>query len=144
MREAVVTVLAVIGLAFSLSGAVGILRMPDLYSRIQCSSKTITMGALPVLIALVVGTGVISSYGSRALLVAVLLVIVNPAASHALARAAYKTGIPMWPGAVTDEVRELKERRGAAGQPAGSGGRPSGGDQGAEPGAGGTGERAGQ
>jgi multicomponent Na+:H+ antiporter subunit G len=105
VREAFVIAAAVIGLAFSLSGAVGILRMPDVYSRIQCSSKTITMGALPVLIALVIGEGPISSYGSRALLVGVLLLVVNPAASHALARAAYKTGVPMWSGAVTDEVR---------------------------------------
>ncbi len=96
--------LAGIGWLFSLSGAVGILRMPDLYSRIQCSSKTITMGALPTLIALVVGEGPVSTYGSRALLVAAALLVVNPAASHALARAAYKVGVPMWPGAVTDQV----------------------------------------
>ncbi|HEY2442817.1 MAG TPA: monovalent cation/H(+) antiporter subunit G [Streptosporangiaceae bacterium] len=113
MREIIVIVLAAAGLAFSLSGAVGITRMPDVYSRIQCSSKTITMGALPALIALVVGEGPVSEYGSRALLVAVLLLVLNPAASHALARAAYKTGVPMWPGAVTDEPRQ----RGGAGQP---------------------------
>ena len=53
MREVIVIVLAVIGLAFSLSAVVGILRMPDVYSRIQCSSKTVTMGTLPALIALV-------------------------------------------------------------------------------------------
>jgi multicomponent Na+:H+ antiporter subunit G len=105
IREAIVIALVVIGLAFTLSGAVGILRMPDVYSRIQCSSKTVTMGALPVLIALVVAEGPVSSYGSRALLVAALLLILNPAASHALARAAYKSGVPMWPGAVTDEPR---------------------------------------
>ena len=109
MRDVIVIALAAIGLAFSLSGAVGILRMPDVYSRIQCSSKTITMGALPALIALVVGMGPISSYGSRALLVAVLLLIVNPVASHALARAAYKTGVPMWRGAVVDQVRQQAE-----------------------------------
>ncbi|HEY3976709.1 MAG TPA: monovalent cation/H(+) antiporter subunit G [Streptosporangiaceae bacterium] len=113
MRDAIVIALAVIGLAFTLSGAVGILRMPDVYSRIQCSSKTVTMGALPVLIALVVGQGPISSYGSRALLVAVLLLIVNPAASHALVRAAYKAGVPMWPGAVTDEPRAAAGHRAA-------------------------------
>jgi multicomponent Na+:H+ antiporter subunit G len=113
VRDAIVIALAVIGVAFTLSGAVGILRMPDVYSRIQCSSKTITMGALPALIALVVGEGPVSEYGSRALLVAVLLLVLNPAASHALARAAYKTGVPMWPGAVTDEPRQ----RGGAGQP---------------------------
>lgn len=97
-------VLAAIGVAFSLSGALGILRMPDVYCRIQCSSKTITMGALPTLIALVVGEGIVSSYAARALIVAFLLLVVNPAASHALARAAYRSGIPMWHGAVRDEA----------------------------------------
>lgn len=110
MKTIIFIVLASIGLAFSLSGAVGILRMPDLYSRIQCSSKTVTMGALPALVALVVGEGIDSSYASRALLVAVLLLVVNPAASHALARAAYKAGVPMWQGAVRDEVVERKEQ----------------------------------
>ncbi|MDP9075593.1 MAG: monovalent cation/H(+) antiporter subunit G [Actinomycetota bacterium] len=108
MRQAVVIVLAAIGVGFSLSGAVGIARMPDLYTRIQCSSKTITMGALPALIALVVAEGPGSTYGSRALLVAVLLVVVNPLASHALARAAYKSGVPMWSGSVLDQPRPGK------------------------------------
>jgi multicomponent Na+:H+ antiporter subunit G len=105
VKEIIVIVLAAIGLAFSLSGVVGILRMPDVYSRIQCSSKTVTMGALPVLLALVIGEGPVSEYGSRALLVAVLLLVLNPAASHALSRAAYKTGVPMR-GAVRDEPRQ--------------------------------------
>lgn len=103
MTEPVVAVLAGIGLFFSLSGAVGIWRMPDVYCRIQCSSKTITMGAVPALIALVVGEGAVSSYGSRALVVAILLLVISPTASHALARAAYKSGVPMWDGAVRDE-----------------------------------------
>jgi multicomponent Na+:H+ antiporter subunit G len=111
VKEILVIVAAVVGLGFSLSGAVGILRMPDVYSRIQCSSKTITMGALPVLVALVIGEGPISTYGGRALLVAFLLLVVNPMASHALARAAYKTGIPMWRGAVTDQVRDERDKR---------------------------------
>jgi multicomponent Na+:H+ antiporter subunit G len=104
LTDVIVIALAGTGLLFSLSGAAGILRMPDVYSRIQCSSKTVTMGALPTLIALVVAEGPISTYGSRALLVAAALLVVNPAASHALARAAYKTGVPMWPGAVTDQA----------------------------------------
>lgn len=105
-RDIAVAVLCAIGFAFALSGAVGILRMPDVYTRIQCSSKTITMGALPMLIGLAVGKGLLTSYGARALLIAVLLLLVNPAASHALARAAYKTGVPMWSGSVRDEPRD--------------------------------------
>jgi multicomponent Na+:H+ antiporter subunit G len=110
--EIIVIVLAAVGWAFSLSGAVGILRMPDVYCRIQCSSKMITMGALPVLVALVVGEGPVSVFGSRALLVAILLLVINPVASHALARAAYKAGVPMWAGAVADQVAE-RVRRGS-------------------------------
>ena len=112
MTAALVIVGAAVGFVFSLSGVVGILRMPDVYCRIQCSSKTITMGALPVLLALVIGEGPFSAYGGRALLVGGLLLIVNPAASHALARAAYKVGVPMWSGAVEDQPKEqwLAER----------------------------------
>jgi multicomponent Na+:H+ antiporter subunit G len=106
VKEGIVIALAVIGGLFSLSGALGILRLPDVYGRIQSSTMIVTMGALPLLIALAVGEGPVSSYGGRALLVAVLLLVVNPAASHALARAAYKTGIPMWSGAVADQVKD--------------------------------------
>lgn len=107
-----VAVLCGIGVFFSLTGAVGILRMPDLYTRVQCSSKTITLGALPTLLGLAVAEGPFSSYGARALLVAVLLAVVNPAASHALVRAAYKAGVPMWRGAVVDEAKidRLRDR----------------------------------
>jgi multicomponent Na+:H+ antiporter subunit G len=103
VREAAVIALSAVGLFFSLTGAIGIVRMPDVYTRIQCSSKTITMGALPLVVALAVGQGPVTTYGSRALFVAVLLLLVNPIASHALVRAAYKTGVPMWRGAVVDE-----------------------------------------
>jgi multicomponent Na+:H+ antiporter subunit G len=99
----VVGVLVALGVAASVSGAVGILRMPDPYLRIQASSKTITVGALPVLVAVVVAKGFVSGYAARALIVAVLLLVLNPLAAHALARAAYKAGVPMWKGAVVDE-----------------------------------------
>jgi multicomponent Na+:H+ antiporter subunit G len=110
VKDIVASILIGLGVAFSLSGVVGILRMPDLYTRIQCSSKTITMGALPVLVGVVVVEGPVSNYGSRALLVAFLLLVVNPLASHSLARAAYKAGIPMWDGAVVDEVSEREHK----------------------------------
>lgn len=105
VKDGFVVALCVIGIFFSVTGAIGIVRMPDVYTRIQCSSKTITLGALPLLIALALSEGFITQYGGRALFVGVLLLLVGPAASHALARAAYKTGVPMWPGAVLDEPR---------------------------------------
>ena len=102
-------VLALTGLFFSLSGAVGLVRMPDLYCRLQCSTKNVTMGALPLLLAVVLDKGVFSSFGSRALLVAFLVFVINPVSAHALARAAYRTGVPMWRGAVVDQARPRDE-----------------------------------
>ena len=106
MKDAVIVALGLVGLFSSVTGAVGVLRMPDVYTRIQCSSKTVTTGVIPVLVAVVIQEGVVSVYGSRALLVTALLLLLNPAVSHALARAAYRTQIPMWPGAVRDEPRQ--------------------------------------
>jgi multicomponent Na+:H+ antiporter subunit G len=100
VKDVVVAVLCLVGLGFSLSGAVGVWRMPDLYSRVQASTKTITMGALPALLGLVVAEGFWTAYAARALIVAFLLLTLNPAASHAMTRAAYKTGVRQWPEAV--------------------------------------------
>jgi multicomponent Na+:H+ antiporter subunit G len=105
VRITIVVVLLVISLVSSLSGAVGIIRLPDTYLRIQASSKTVTVGALPLLIAVVVAKGFDSVYVARALIVAVLVLVMNPLATHALARAAYKAGVPMWTGAVVDQAR---------------------------------------
>ena len=116
VKAVVVAVLAAIGLGFSLSGAVGILRMPDVYTRIQCSSKAVTMGALPMLVALVVAKDPVSSFGSRAVIVALLLMVFSPVASHALARAAYKAGVPMWEGSVVDQPRGQGARPPEAGR----------------------------
>jgi multicomponent Na+:H+ antiporter subunit G len=113
MKEGFVIALCAVGVFFSFTGALGIVRMPDVYTRLQCSTKTVTMGALPMLVALAVAEGPLSEYGGRALIVGFLLLVVSPAASHALARAAYKTDVPMWRGAVADEPRrdEPRERR---------------------------------
>lgn len=110
MRLLVAVVLCAVGLFFSLSAAVGIVRMPDFYTRLQCSSKTITMGALPLLLGLAVAKGPLTAYGGRCLLVGLLIMLLGSATAHALARAAYKVDVPMWSGAVTDEPRKDQHR----------------------------------
>jgi multicomponent Na+:H+ antiporter subunit G len=110
VTETLVVLLCVLGVFFSFTGALGILRMPDLYTRIQCSTKTITAGAIPLLCAVALAKGFDTAYAARALIVAVLLFLVNPIAAHALVRAAYKSGIPMWDGSVKDEPGQRSTR----------------------------------
>lgn len=102
-------VLGLIGLFFSLSGAMGIWRMPDVYTRLQCAGKTATMGAIPAILALVVGAGWSTTYANRALIVGFLVVVLNPTAAHALARAAYKVGVPQSARAVSSARGPLPE-----------------------------------
>ena len=109
MKDVVVIVLCFGGVLFSLTAAVGLLRMPDLYNRIQCSTQLVTFGAVPILIAITVFEGPVSSYGSRALIVAALLAILAPATSHAVGRAAYLNKVPLWSGSVRDEPRDVPQ-----------------------------------
>ncbi len=108
----VVLALGAFGLFFSLSGVVGIVRMPDFYNRVQCAGKTVVWGALPALAALVVAMGPVTQYGGRALLVGFLLLVLGPLASHALSRAAYRVGVPMWSGSVVDQAAAARDRDG--------------------------------
>lgn len=108
MKTVLVVLLVAYSLWVSTVGAIGVIRMPDLYLRIQASAKTVVLGALPMLTALVVTAGWRSVFGSRALLVAVLLIVMNPLAAHVLSRAAYKAAVPMWERAVADQVAERK------------------------------------
>lgn len=117
MKEVIVAVLAAVGLAFSLSSVVGMLRMPDLYTRVQCSSKAVTMGALPVLVALVIAEGPITVFATRALIVAGLFAVFSPLAGHALLRAAYRGGVPLWRGSVIDQVGHTSQGDSGAADP---------------------------
>lgn len=112
MRLAIASILCGLGLATSMTGVLGILRMPDLYTRIQCSTTVVTVGTLASLAAVAVAEGPLTPFGSRAILVAALLLVVSPAASHALSRAAYKRGVELWEGSIVDQVADRRDRAG--------------------------------
>jgi multicomponent Na+:H+ antiporter subunit G len=104
MREILTGVMLLLGGAFMLLAAVGIVRMPDLFTRMQPATKAATLGAGTVLLAVAVffdDLGVTS----RALAAAAFVVITAPVAAHMIARAAYFVGVPLWEGTRFDELR---------------------------------------
>lgn len=89
--------LALVGCVFIVTGAVGLLRMPDLYTRLHASSLTDTGGTILIVLALLV-VAIVEYAGSP--LVAIKLVLVlaftlytAPTASHALAKTALLSGL---------------------------------------------------
>jgi multicomponent Na+:H+ antiporter subunit G len=100
----VFTLLALGGL-FSLLAALGIVVMPDVYTRMQAASKAVTIGATSVVLAAALHfqeAGVVA----RCLLVCLFLFVTIPAASHLIARAAYRAREPLAPETSVDELAD--------------------------------------
>jgi multicomponent Na+:H+ antiporter subunit G len=109
--ELLIIALYGLGVFFNLSAVVGIIRLPDLYCRLHSSSKNTTLGALLIAVGLVIREFQIGEgpAGIKILLIAVFLLLVTPIGSHALARAAYKHGTPLWSESVCDQYSEMIE-----------------------------------
>ncbi|MGA1820397.1 MAG: monovalent cation/H(+) antiporter subunit G [Thermoplasmatota archaeon] len=101
-------VLVIIGFSFQVLGSLGLIRLPDVYNRLQAATKSITLGAISISI----GIGVIDpSLLTKAILVAVFLLITNPISSHAIARGAYRSKVPLWKGSVVDKYGPALEKK---------------------------------
>ncbi|MCU0514345.1 MAG: monovalent cation/H(+) antiporter subunit G [Anaerolineae bacterium] len=88
------------GTFFSVVGIVGMVRLPDVYSRAHASGKVSTLG----IIGLLAGASLLMPEVTlKALALAVFLVITAPVASHAIAAAAHRQGVPR-AGAVRDDL----------------------------------------
>ncbi len=87
--------LILVGLTFVLGGTVGLIRLPDLFSRAHAASKCDSVGAGSILFALALQGGI--TYGDLKIVLLVLLTLVSaPTIAHALARAGYRTGLSAW------------------------------------------------
>ncbi len=82
--------------------AVGLLRMPDLFTRMSCSAKASTLGIGLLLLALALYFGQLG-VTSRALATIAFIVLTTPVASHRIGRVAYLGGVPLWQETFLDE-----------------------------------------
>jgi multicomponent Na+:H+ antiporter subunit G len=90
----------VIGAAFIALGGLGLLRMPDIYNRLQAGTKTVTLGTLSLLL----GVGLLHpGWWAKLLVIAAFVLFTNPLGSSTIARAALKRGYAPWRA---DESRE--------------------------------------
>ena len=112
MTEALTTLLYallalvyLLGLFFNFAAVVGLIRMPDLYCRLHSSAKNTTLGAALIIGGLALRELQLGSLPAAAkmLFIGVLMLVVTPIGSHALARAAYLYGVPLWEGTVVDQ-----------------------------------------
>ena len=97
-----------IGLAFDFLGCLGLVRLPDVYNRLQAATKSVTMGTCSILFGtfLVVGP---TAAGFKSLLGILFLLLTAPVAAHAVARGAHRAGVKLWEKSIIDRYAEDKE-----------------------------------
>ncbi len=95
MSEIVSGLLALAGALLMLIAAIGLLRMPDFYTRMQAAAKAGTLGILLIVAATGITLGSVSAL-LHALLASLFFLLTTPVAAHLLGRAAYLSGIRPW------------------------------------------------
>ena len=104
LRDILVWACLVGGGLFSVIGGVGLLRMPDFYTRTHAASLTDTMGATLILLGLAIHNG-IDLVTVKLVIIFLFLFLTSPTAAHALVKAAYSKGL---------EAPDVQEATGAA------------------------------
>jgi multicomponent Na+:H+ antiporter subunit G len=110
VTEGIGAALVGLGVAFDVVGCLGLLRLPDLYSRMQAATKCVALGTLLIVAGAVLTAGSPAVLAKGALCL-IFLVLTSPTGSHALARAAHRSGTPLWEGSLLDRLAEDGEER---------------------------------
>lgn len=95
VREIISAVLLIIGFVLMVISAIGVIRLPDFFSRLHASSIGETLGIVLAALGLVVYEGV-SLTSVKILLVAAALFLVNPLGTHLIGKAAIHSGKEPW------------------------------------------------
>jgi multicomponent Na+:H+ antiporter subunit G len=103
MSEWIANGLILLGLAVMTIGVYGVVRLPDVYTKLHASSKAAFLGVSGLLLAAALGGD--PAIVARVILIIVVLAVTTPVAAHVVAQAAYSRREQMLsPGAV-DESR---------------------------------------
>ena len=103
-------ILLIAGAAFVVIGGVGMLRMPDFFTRLHAAGITDTAGAGLILLGLLLqaGFGII---GIKLILMFLLIFIASPTASHALAKSALYDDLEPWRARANENQNEKDPRK---------------------------------
>ena len=105
MSDIIGHILIIIGILFDIFGCIGLIRFPDVYNRLQASTKCVTLGT----ILLLIGVAVVSGSGpiiSKAIICAVFILLTSPTSAHAIAKGAYASGVELWEKSVVDKYAQ--------------------------------------
>ena len=105
--ELIVGVFLFIGIVFSFLSAIGLIRLPDVYTRAHAVSKSANLGVLCILFGTFLYFLIVDSYFSIRLLLGIFFVfLTSPVVAHLLNRAAYRSNVELAEESVQDDLKE--------------------------------------
>ena len=105
MSETIGLALIVLGVLFDVSGCIGLVRLPDVYNRIQASTKCVVLGTTLILVGSLVMLDTLSAT-IKGVICILFILITSAVAAHALSRAAHRSGVDLWDQSAVDEYAE--------------------------------------
>ncbi|SOC12658.1 multisubunit sodium/proton antiporter MrpG subunit [Ureibacillus xyleni] len=100
-----------VGLLFIVVTAIGLFRLPDLYTRAHAASKSSTLGVMFILLGVFFHFWLKENHFNPGILLGVLfLFITGPVGGHIMSRSSYLAGVKPWSGTVRDDLKEEVER----------------------------------
>ena len=102
------TILICVGVLFNLFGCIGLIRLPDVYNRLQSATKCVTLGTCSILLGVVLHFGLMDG-GAKALVSIPLLFFGATVAAHALVRGAYQAGVKLGDKSVMDDYKDVEK-----------------------------------
>lgn len=97
-----------LGLFMDIIGCIGLVRFPDVYNRLQTSTKCITFGTCSILFGTFLITG-LNAAGMKCLICMLFIVLTAPVAAHAIARGSHRSGVKLGAGSVVDHYKDDEE-----------------------------------
>ncbi len=107
MSNPIAVFIIAVGVIFDILGCLGLVRLPDVYNRLQAATKSVTLGTCMILFGTFLEFG-FTSGGIKALICIIFVLLTSPTAAHALSRGSHISGFKLWEGSKMDKLEEEK------------------------------------
>ncbi|MDT8861451.1 monovalent cation/H(+) antiporter subunit G [Alkalihalobacillus sp. MEB130] len=110
--EIILSIFIITGAFLSLLGSIGLIRFPDVYGRTHAATKSATLGVISIMVATFLFFLLVEGIFAGKILLAILFVFLTaPVAALMVARAAYRTGVPLWEKSGQDDLKKMYEKK---------------------------------
>ena len=105
MTEIIISMLLLLAAVVVVLAAIGVLRMPDLPTRMHATTKSSVLAIILIMVAVAVFFGRIDII-ARVLAIIFFTLVTAPIAAHAIGRAGYLSGVQLWSETVRDDLKD--------------------------------------